>query len=217
MSESINVVILGAGGFAREVHSWLLDCARAGSSLTIKGFLDDNAAALAGYEGLPPIIGGLRDFSLGMNDRLVFALGSPALKIELYAYWKARGASFLTVVHPTAVVGERVTIGEGCVLCPGVIATTDICVGNAVTLNAACSVGHDAVIGDGCTICGHADVTGFAQIGKGSFLGSHAVISPSTVVGTNCVVGAGSVVIRNVPDGATVFGIPAKQIAGFND
>ncbi|MCC6200873.1 MAG: acetyltransferase [Moraxellaceae bacterium] len=212
-----NIVILGAGGFGREVHAWLQHYAQAGNEVSIKGFLDDNAAALDGIVGLPPIIGGMRDYSLVPGDILLSALGGPRLKLELYEYWKAKGAFFMTLIHPTAVIGQRVEIGEGSVLCPGVIVTADVAIGNMVTLNAASSVGHDAVIGDGCTLSGHADVTGYAQLGSGCFLGSHAVVTPNMRVGANAIVGAGSVVVRNVPDGATVFGVPAKQIAGFQD
>jgi len=212
-----NIVILGAGGFGREVHAWLLHHAEACGEVNIKGFLDDNAEALSGIEGMPSVIGGMRDYDLVSDDLLLCALGSPRAKLEIYEYWKSHGASFMTLIHPTAVVGQRVVIGEGSVLCPGVIVTSDISIGKMVTLNAAATVGHDVVIGDGCTLSGHADVTGYARLKRGSFLGSHAVVAPKACVGENAVVGAGSVVIRNVPDGATVFGVPAKQITGFQD
>ena len=84
-------------------------------------------------------------------------------------------------------------------------------------LNVYATVGHDAKIGDGCTLSGHADVTGFARLGEGVFMGSHATVLPRAVVGDYAVVGAASAVVRTARAYTTVMGVPAKQIAGFEE
>lgn len=90
--------------------------------------------------------------------------------------------------------------------------TVDVTVGNFVTINRFSSAGHDVVIGDGCTLSCYCDVTGYARLGRGVFLGSHASVLPGVCIGDFAVIGAGSVVLRQVSPGKTVFGVPAKVL-----
>jgi len=207
----VNLVILGAGGFGREMHGWLRHAQAAKPhAFRIKGFLDDNPTILSGIPDIAPIIGNFSTYQLEETDHLVCALGNPLDKLRVCAQWKQRGARFFTFVHPTAVIGERVRLGEGTIVCPGVVLTSDIEIGEFVTLNVGSSVGHDARIGRGSTLSGHADVTGKAELGEGVFLGSHAVVAPGVKIGDGSRVGAGSVAIKNVADRSVVFGVPAK-------
>lgn len=206
------ILIVGAGGFGREVLSWLKDWIRAREGWTVDGFLDDHSGALDCFTGLPSIRGPISSYQPQADEFLVCALGNPRVKLNVCNQLSQRGAEFLTLVHPTAVVGERVRIGRGTVICPLAVVTCDIELGEFVTLNAAATVGHDVVIGDGVTLSGHCDITGGVKVGKGAFFGSHASVIPGMTIGEFAVVGAGSTVVRNVKPGVTVFGIPAKQI-----
>jgi len=209
------LLIVGAGGFGREVLCWLSDMPEEERGWEIGGFLDANPLALKGYSCSYPILGNPLNFDLQENDRLVCAIGDPKTKLRLCRALKERGGKFFTFIHVTAVIGMRCKIGEGCVICPGAIITTDVNMGDFVTVNVHASVGHDSVIGDYSTLSGHADVTGFARLDKGVFLGSHASVIPKVQIGDFAVVGAGSMVVRRVKPNTTVMGVPAKQIAGF--
>jgi sugar O-acyltransferase (sialic acid O-acetyltransferase NeuD family) len=122
------------------------------------------------------------------------------------------GARWATLVHPTATIGPGSTVGEGCILCAASGVTAGCRVGKHVVFNFYSGAGHDARIGDFCTLSGHADITGHAVLEEGVFVGSHGVVLPRAHVGAWATVGAGSVVLRSVPPGATVFGVPAKVI-----
>lgn len=209
------LLIVGASGFGREVLCWLSDMPEEKRDWEIAGFLDTNPLALKGYACSYPILGDPLNFDLQEDDRLVCAIGDPKTKLRLCGELKKRGGKFFTLIHKTAVIGRHCKIGEGCVVCPGAVITTDVNIGNFVTVNVHATVGHDSVIGDGSTLSGHADVTGFTKLGKGVFLGSHASIIPNVQVGDFAVVGAGSMVVRKVKPDTTVMGVPAKQIAGF--
>lgn len=210
------LLIVGAGGFGREVFSWALHTNVKDRDWEVGGFLDSNPKALDGYGFKIGILGDPLAYTPLERDVLVCAIGNPAIRLRLCRDLKARGARFLTLIHPTAVIGLDCTIGEGCILCPGAILTTNVTLGNFVVLNVHSTVGHEAVIGDGCTLSGHADVTGNTTLGEGVFLGSHASVLPSAKVGDYAVVGAGSVVLRKVRAHSTVVGVPAKQIHGFD-
>ena len=211
------LLIIGAGGFGREVLGWALDIQPAQDQWEVAGFLDSNQHALKDFSLKYPLIGDPLTFSPSPDDLLVCAIGDTRTKLRLCQHLVSRGAEFVSLIHPTVVMGPNCRIGHGCVLCPGVVLTTNVTLGNFVTLNVHATVGHDVVIGDGCTLNAHSDVTGCAKLGEGVFLGSHAVVLPNARVGDYAVVGAGSVVLKKVRPNTSVMGVPAKQISGFAD
>lgn len=206
------VYIIGAGGFGREVHSWLSDWCRVNNGWEISGFIDDNLASLDKFTGLPPICSTISEYQPDTGTFHVCALGNPGIKKKVVETLVPRGIQFMTLQHPSAVVGQRVRLGKGVVICPYAVLTTDITIGDFVTINASSTVGHDVQIGNYCTLSGHCDVTGNAVLEDSVFMGSHAAVLPNTHVCSNSVIGAGSVVLRRVPPHSTVFGVPAKRI-----
>ncbi|AZC27860.1 acetyltransferase [Pseudomonas sessilinigenes] len=210
-------VIVGAGGFGREVHVWLRDWISQSAQpdeYEIIGFLDDSSAALERFEAMPPILSSIDGFEPQDDILLVCAIANPKIKKTVSEKLLAKGARFFSLVHPSAIVGTRVMLGEGVVICPHTVLSTDLIIGNFVTVNSATTVGHDTSVGSYSTISGHCDITGGVQLSEGVFMGSHAVVVPKVVVGEYAVIGASSVVIRKVAPGVTVFGVPAKRISG---
>lgn len=204
------VVIVGAGGLARMIYSWLPDFLD--RNWEPIGFIDDRLDVLGGYDYDLPILSTIQEYRPEEDHLLIMAIADPKAKIAVAEELENRGAKFLNLIHPTAMIGKHVQIGKGCVVCPRVILTCDIKIGDFVLLNLGVTVGHDAIIGNGCTINSHSDVTGCVSLGTGVFLGSHAVITPSVKVKDYAKIGAGSVVVTQVKSDTTVFGIPAKKI-----
>ena len=204
------IIIVGAGGFGREVYCWILGSAK--HEWHVVGFIDDNEDALKGYQYEVPVLATIKEYTPKSDEFLVMGIASSVLKKRIVADLKARGASFLAFIHPAATLGRNVTIGAGSVLCPHSVLTCDITVGDFATINCFSCVGHDAIIGSYSTLSPHAAVTGFAKIGSSVLLGTHASVLPGVCVGDDTVVGAGAVVVRKVKKGTTVFGNPAKVI-----
>jgi sugar O-acyltransferase (sialic acid O-acetyltransferase NeuD family) len=204
--------ILGAGGFGREIFSWLTQLPEWGAAWEFGGFLDDNLDALNDFAFPFGVVGGIADSEVNAGDEFVCAIGDPRTRLRICRELRSKGARFPVIRHPFSVVGQQCSIGEGTIICPGAVITTNVKIGEFVVVNICATIGHDAQIGDGVTLSPHADVTGFATVGEGAFLGSHASIIPSAKVGAYSRVGAGSVVLRSVAAGATVVGVPAKQI-----
>lgn len=204
------VLIVGAGGFGREVYSWAQAHPDCGRAWTIGGFLDDNHAALDGLEYDVPILGAAADYEPVPGDLFLCAMGKPEVKATVCRQLLDRGAEFLTLVHPSVVLGSNVQLGRGVVLCPGVVLTCDIEVGDFAMINCLSSAGHDVRIGAWATISAHCDMTGHTELGAGSFMGSGARILPGKKVGAGSLVGAGAVVLANVPADCKVFGNPAR-------
>ncbi|WP_256932849.1 acetyltransferase [Psychrobacter sp. BF1] len=207
-----NLYILGAGGFAREIYSYLADNNFVHNHLKLEGFLDDNLNALDDFDLSHKIMGSLKNADLKATDRLIIAVADPTIKEQVFDFYDKNNGTIITYIHPSAIIGRDVSVGEGTVFAPHSMATTNITLGYGCTINAFSSIGHDAVLGDFCTLSGHCDVTGNVKLADKVFMGSHASIIPSVQVGAGAIIGAGSLVIRKVKENTTVFGNPAKKI-----
>ena len=205
------VLIVGAGGFGRELLAWCRQHPEHGRKWTVVGFLDDTTTTLAGDVG---VVGRIVDY-VPQGEKIFLGLGMPAAKRKVVELLRRKGAIFDGFTHPSATVGERISLGIGTIVCPGAVLTSDANLGEFVTVNVCASVGHDAVIGDYSTLSGHCDVTGYAQVGDGVFMGSHAVITPKCKVGDDAVIGAGAVVFTTVRSGTTIVGNPGRQLLGI--
>jgi sugar O-acyltransferase (sialic acid O-acetyltransferase NeuD family) len=207
------LVIVGAGGFGREILAWIMDVQTLAQEYGTICFIDDNPQALDHYNYQEQIIGRIRDYWPQPEDALVMGIAAPTRrKLEIAELLLQRGAKFISLIHPTTVLGNNVKLGQGCVICQNVVITCDIIIGDFVSINVLNVIGHDALIEDGCTLYPFVSVNGFAKLGKGVAIGSHGCILPGAVIGDFATVGAGSVVLKYVKPGSTVLGVPAKMI-----
>jgi sugar O-acyltransferase (sialic acid O-acetyltransferase NeuD family) len=207
-----NLVIIGAGQAGREAFTWATQTIAAGSSLRLKGFLDDNARAIEAYDYEPGVLGDVCTYQIDENDVFVSAIGDPVVRAKCCSQIQQKGGRFINIIHPLANIGLHVELGVGIVMGPFSSITCDAKVGNHTSIGAFSNVAHDTALGDFCQISSHCGVNGRATLGDGVFVGSHACILPRIKVGAWAFVGAGSIVVRDVPERVKVFGNPAAQI-----
>lgn len=202
-------VIVGAGGFGREIAEQLADLPP-DHDVTIGGFLDDNPGALNGLpEGLP-LLGAIDSYPLGPQDHLIIAVGDPSLRSILAARLKDRGARFMTLVHPTAVVARTARLATGCVVGPHAYVGPHTHLGEMAVVNIYGSLGHDARIGDFSVLSPYATLNGGALLEREVFLGTHSTITGGRRVGERAKVAAGAVVYQDVEPRALAAGNPAR-------
>jgi len=201
------IVIVGAGGFGREVLQWARH-AWPTASHKIAGFVSADPAKLDGYAATLSILGSPDDFEVRPTDGLVLAIGIPQARREVAERLQARGARFLTLVHPTAIVDDTATIGPGSVICPYVILSDGSVIGSLVLVNYFASVAHDSVIEDFTVLSPYAAVAGNSRVGHGGFLGMHASVAPGVTVGAGVRISSHSWARVSIPEDSLVHGNP---------
>lgn len=206
--------IIGAGGFGREV-AWLAERINEhDSEWEIKGFVDDNSSKHGTLYGIYPVLGGC-DYLLEIKHDIwcVCAIGNAKTRKKVIE--KLQDVShifFATLVDPKAEVSKQVSIGEGSIVCAGTIMTVEVRIGKHSHINLDCTIGHDAVLADFVTLYPSVNVSGQVQIGECAEIGTGSNIIQGKKIGNRTVIGAGTVVINDVPDDCTAVGSPARII-----
>ena len=176
------------------------------------GFLDRNPKALEGVVIDAEILGDPATYQPQADEVFVCGLGLPQPKMLCCRGLQRRGAVFLTIVHPTAIVSPFASIGAGSVLCAGAIVSPFANIGAAAIINTAATVDHDCILADGVHVSPGAHIGGSVQVGEASWIGIGAAVRQGIFIGSDVVIGAGAAVVSTVGDALTVAGVPARTL-----
>jgi sugar O-acyltransferase (sialic acid O-acetyltransferase NeuD family) len=212
MSEPIrDLVIIGAGGHAREVHQIVRDINAALPSWRVLGFaVEPGYRPVDRVHDLPVLL--LDEFAdCHPGAHVVVAVGTPGLRQRLVGRIESSGRhAFATLVHPRAIVGAGVRLGEGCVVFPGCVLTADLRLCRHVHVNTAASISHDCCVEDFATIGPRVCCCGGVFVGEAVDVGAGATLIPGVRIGARASIGAGAVVTADIPPGVTAVGMPAR-------
>ncbi|MER2108654.1 MAG: acetyltransferase [Solibacillus sp.] len=213
-----NIVVYGSGGFAREVVHLIEQINEVQEEWNVVGFLDDNVNNHGLMVNELPVLGGAE--WLENKEDIYVALGIGAPKIKKLIVEKLKQYSnviYPNLIHPTVKISRFNELGEGNLLCEGSILTTNIKLDNFVIVNLNCTIGHDVHIKDYSTILPNSSISGNVVFEECVDFGTNATIIQGITIGQNTIVGAGAVVVKNLPNDCTAVGAPAKPIKFHNE
>jgi sugar O-acyltransferase (sialic acid O-acetyltransferase NeuD family) len=204
------LVVVGAGGFGREV-AWLATLL----GREVVGFVDDRTPT--GPPLPAPLLGDLPSVATrtvsDSAEQYVLGIGQPAVKVSALERLPSGLPFTMPLIHPSAVIATS-AIGVGTVVAPLSVVMVDSVLGDHTLVNYGASVGHDVRVGRHGSIMPGARLSGFVTLGERVLVGANAVVLEGLTIGDDVSIGAGAVVTRDVPSGATVVGAPARPIAG---
>jgi sugar O-acyltransferase (sialic acid O-acetyltransferase NeuD family) len=208
---SIPIIILGSGGHAKV----LIDVLR---------IRDIKVVGITSIE-LQDINKKLNGINVIGNDEAIFRYSPESVHLvngigytgktekrrELFDFFKGKGYSFAGVIHPSAVVSLDVQMDEGVQVMAGAVIQTGSKIKKNTIINTKVSVDHDCVIGSHVHLAPGVTISGGVQVADDVHIGAGATIIQEIRIGKKCLIGAGSLVLNDVKDGATVFGVPARE------
>lgn len=212
-----DIYIIGASGFGREV-AWIIEEL---DEWNVKGFIDDNTAIHNTIINDIPVVGGisfLNTVKTAVN--VVIAIGNPSIRKRIVDQLSDNS----NVIYPNIIakgvrISKYIEMGHGNIICSGTILTTNIQLGNFNHINLCCTVGHDVVISNFVTVYPSVNVSGNVVIGNCTELGTGSKIIQGKSITDNVIVGAGSVVVKDILNEGTYVGVPIRKInrEGDND
>lgn len=205
-----NLLIIGAGGFGLEVW-WLATQL----GYNVLGFLDDAYDMESHKETYgKPILGKIEDWVNYKDCEFSIAVGSPRTRNKIFirmnsCEFKPR---FATLISPKSSQGFNVNIGEGSIICNGVIITAEVNIGKQCIINLNSIIGHECQLGDFVTIAPLAAISGQVKLGDLVEIGTNAAIRQGLIIESGALLGMGGILTKNMPQNSMFYGNPAKFI-----
>ena len=205
------IFIIGAGG-----HALVVADALKFARCSVAGYVDTVNHNRKGEQfGDSTIIGDWDDLkNLSKNGDIYVALGFGDCQGRFMMLNRILGSEFnlLTVVHPTAAVSEDVDIEAGVFIGANAVIETGCRIAAGSIINCSATVCHGTIVGEAAAVCPGVSIGGDVKVGACTWLGIGSSVIEKVSIGDNCYVGAGAVVIRDIPDNTLSFGVPAKVI-----
>lgn len=205
------IVIVGAGGHGREVAEIVLQARELAGGPPLVGFLDEAASSLVGGPEGFEVLGTLSWLASRAREvDLIVAIGDNRARKAVVERCLQYGARFAGAVSPHAHLSPSASIGAGAMVFPGAVVSLNTHLGDHVILGTHAGVSHDCSVGDFGFLCPGARITGNVTLGEGVMLGTNSCVIPGKKVGAWTTVGAGGVVNKDLPEGVTAVGVPAR-------
>ena len=203
-------VIAGTGGFAKEVLSILFDL---GKTDLFDGFIEpknffEKDQLSEKFMGFPIL--NSSQVKQETHD-IIIGIGDPSIREKVYKEL-GNGFNYPSIIHPSAIISQWVTIGKGAVICSGVIITCDIKIGDFSQLNLSTTIGHDCIIGDYFTTAPGVNISGSCIFGNRVYFGTSSAVKQGVSICDNVIIGMGAIVIKDICHSGIYIGNPSNKL-----
>jgi sugar O-acyltransferase (sialic acid O-acetyltransferase NeuD family) len=203
--------MIGAGGHAAVIADAVSRPHKLASAAVLVGLLDDDHKLAGSHVIGLPVLGTVADLDGVPHDAVIVAIGNNRIRRDVYDRLVRKGERFVRVVHRSVVIGGDVHLSAANVMiCAGAIVNPGTTIGANVILNTACSVDHHNRVGDHAHVAPGVHLGGYVTVGEGAFIGIGAAVVPGVRIGAWSTVGSNAAVVRDVDDGITAVGVPAR-------
>lgn len=197
--------MVGAGGHAAELSDYVDTLIRGGQSVELLGFLDDDPKSYERYAYQQPFLGSIADYRVDPDVQYLCGIANLTFRKSIVLRFLEAGATFKTLVHPTAMVSRTASIERGVVLAPNVNVGPNVEIGAYTMVNARASLGHDTRVGSFNFISPNVCLSGFTHVGDDNLFGINSATLPKVQIGNRNKIAAGMVLDGNVGDDTVVF------------
>ncbi len=209
----MNVLILGAGDNSRELYFHLLDICKQDSEQLNAIFIDDNPN-LKNHILKDTEVPIITDWSIPDDfSNFIVGASSPRAKQALVSKALSLGLIPLaTQIHPSATIQDA-KIGLGGMVAPNATITTNVTIGNYVSINYNATIGHDSILQDYVSIHPGANISGNVTLKEGVLVGAGAAIKEGVSIEMGCTVGMKSAIVKDITDAnQTYIGVPGEPL-----
>jgi sugar O-acyltransferase (sialic acid O-acetyltransferase NeuD family) len=207
-----NIVIVGCGQHARVV----LYNAIEQSKYNVVGFIGDTEYDVGKIiDGIPVI--GLDGEVFNLIDKYqlkgyILGVGNMKIRRKLIEFYSSTNLEAVTIIHPQAVIAPQAVIGKGTLIECGCLITPNPKIGEHCVINTMTGVNHDNILGDNVYLASGVTLSGTVNIGNDTLIDDGVIITLGRSVGKNCIIGAGSIVTKDIENGKIAYGVPARII-----
>lgn len=203
-------IIIGAGTYGEVYLSYLQE-----SGIDVVGFLDDNKYLWHTKVRDIPILGGLdilpRVKDLYGVEAVYCPIGNNKLRVQFLEKAKELGYKLPNFIHKSVVISPNVVIGDGVYILLGSSIMPYSVIKDYVMISMNVNLAHHSILEEGVFLSTGCNFGASIVAHKYAYCGiSSTIMTGLKELGENCLIGAGAVVIKDVPKNAVVAGVPAK-------
>lgn len=208
------LILTGAGGCMRELLWQIEELNKQQEIWEVVGYVDISdqyGTVHVGNNDYPYL--GTDDYLLGLteNTDVIICAGSSSLRRKIAGKLMANPyLQFPNLILGNTCVCDDLKLGKGNIISMDCRISTNVTMGDFVFLNIGVVICHDGILGDYVTMSPDAGLAGNVTVGTGSQLGMGCRVIQGINIGSEVITGAGSVVVRDLPDNCTAVGVPAK-------
>ncbi len=211
----LDIIIVGAGGFGRELHSMLGDVFSP-EQYRFKGFLAADDPGLQQWGIDAPVLGDPEHYAPASDDRFLLAIGYMDVRRRVVEAIEGKGGTFETFAHPKAQIATTAEIGSGAVIYPLATVSNQAKLAPHVHLNYYASVGHDCRVGRYCLLAPYGTLNGFVALEDEVYISTHGTVAPGRTMRHGSKLSANSACMQDAEPNAFVFGVPGRHVQKLN-
>ena len=203
-----NIILIGGGGLGREIFTWFNSVDQ--GDINIKGFLDTKVSDLEKYKIKLPYLGDEDIYSFSKDDYVVITISDIQVRNKIYMKLKDK-VNFANLVHPTSIIADNISLGQGNIICPNCIISNNVKIGNNNLFNINSSICHDSIVKNNVIMAPYSVINGNCTINDDVFLGSHSTVFQNSILEDKVLVEANTLVKGNIRSKTYICGVPGRS------